>query len=154
FFYRALTALVYMQLSWNEFMGVSGSLENMQEYQSEIESYKEKRGSTLFTKFTGSIEINNASFSYGETKILKNISLNISKNQTVAFVGESGSGKTSLVNLIASLLPQDEGELYIDGISFKDLDNNSYRKRIGYITQDSVVFNDTIYNNVTFWSEP
>src|SRR5690606_39844704 len=107
-----------------------------------------------FTKFKDSIRITNASFSYGETKILKNINLDISKNQSIAFVGESGSGKTTLVNLITSLLPQDGGELTIDGISFKDLDNNSYRKRIGYITQDSVVFNDTIYNNVTFWSEP
>lgn len=153
FFYRALTALVYMQLSWNEFMGVSGSLENMQEYQKEIESYKEKTGSTPFTKFKESIKINNASFSYGETKILKNINLSISKNQSIAFVGESGSGKTTLVSVIASLLPPDDGELSIDGISFNELDYNSYRNRIGYITQDSVIFNDTIYNNVTFWSE-
>ncbi len=154
FFYRALTALVYMQLSWNEFMGVSGSLANMQEYQSEIESFKEKSGSIPFSKFKESIKINNASFSYGNTKILKNINLNISKNQSIAFVGESGSGKTTLVNLIASLLPQDEGELYIDGILFSHLDLDSYRKRIGYITQDPVIFNDTIYNNVTFWSKP
>lgn len=154
FFYRALTALVYMQLSWNEFMGVSGSLENMREYQKEIASYKEKNGSISFAKFKESIKINNVSFSYGETKVLKNINLSISKNESVAFVGESGSGKTTLVSLIASLLPQDEGELSIDGISYNDLDNNSYRKRIGYITQDSVIFNDTIYNNVTFWSEP
>lgn len=153
FFYRALTALVYMQLSWNEFMGVSGSLENMQEYQKELQSHQERSGNIPFTKFNKSIEISNASFSYAETSILKNIDLQILKNQSIAFVGESGSGKTTIVNLIASLLPQDEGQLRIDGISFGDLDIISYRKRIGYITQDSVIFNDTIYNNVTFWSE-
>lgn len=153
FFYRALTNLVFMQLSWNEFMGVSGSLENMQDYQKELQTHQEKNGDIQFTKFKESIEISNASFSYGETSILKNIDLQILKNQSVAFVGESGSGKTTLVNLIASLLPQDEGRLRIDGILFEDLDTTSYRKRIGYITQDSVIFNDTIYNNVTFWSE-
>lgn len=153
FFYRALTNLVFMQLSWNEFMGVSGSLENMQDYQKELQTHQEKNGDIQFTKFKESIEVSNASFSYGETSILKNIDLQIFKNQSVAFVGESGSGKTTLVNLIASLLPQDEGRLRIDGISFEDLDTTSYRKRIGYITQDSVIFNDTIYNNVTFWSE-
>lgn len=153
FFYRALTALVYMQLSWNEFMGVSGSLENMQDYQKELQTHQEKSGDIPFTKFKDSIEIINASFSYGETSILKNIDLRILKNQSVAFVGESGSGKTTLVNLIASLLPQDKGQLRIDGISFEDLNTVSYRKRIGYITQDSVIFNDTIYNNVTSWSE-
>lgn len=154
FFYRALTALVSMQVHWNSFMSVSGSLENMQSFQNEIESNKEKNGSIAFSKFKNAISINQVNFYYGASKILDNINLRIFKNQSVAFVGESGSGKTTLVNLIAGLLPEDNGEIFVDGISIKELERESYQKRIGYITQDPVVFNDTIYNNVTFWSEP
>jgi subfamily B ATP-binding cassette protein MsbA len=134
-------------------MSVSGSLENMRDFQKEIELNKEENGTISFLKFNDTIKITEVSFSYGETKILDNINLEIRKNESIAFVGESGSGKTTLVNLISGLLSGDTGKLSIDGISFNDLDKDSFRKRIGYITQDSVIFNDTIYNNVTFWSE-
>jgi subfamily B ATP-binding cassette protein MsbA len=153
FFYRALTALVSTQLHWNAFISVSGSMENMKDFQSKIESDREKNGKISFDKFKKSIVIDQVDFSYGEFKVLKNINLNIQKNQSIAFVGESGSGKTTLVNLIAALLPEDNGGLFVDGIPFSDLDKNTYQKRIGYITQDPVIFNDSIYNNVTFWSD-
>src|SRR5690606_38019406 len=104
--------------------------------------------------FQSSIELQQVNFSYGSFRILENVNLHIGKNRSVAFVGESGSGKTTLVNLIAGLLPKDKGGLYIDGVSMDDLDRYEYQKRIGYITQDPVIFNDTIYNNVTFWAEP
>jgi len=154
FFYRALTSLASMQVHWNAFVSVSGSLENMQSFQNELESNVEENGSTPFFKFQRALNINHVDFSYGPSKILDNINLNILKNQSVAFVGESGSGKTTLVNLIAGLLPEDNDGLYIDGISIRNLDRESYQQRIGYITQDPVVFNDSIYNNITFWAEP
>jgi subfamily B ATP-binding cassette protein MsbA len=153
FFYRALNSLVFTQLHWNAFLSVSGSMENMKNFQNKLESNREKNGDIPFGKFEDSIVINQVDFSYGDFKILKNINLDIQKNQSIAFVGESGSGKTTLVNLIAALLPQDNGSLYIDGLSFGDLEKSTYQKRIGYITQDPVIFNDSIYNNVTFWSE-
>lgn len=153
FFYRALNSLVFTQLHWNAFLSVSGSMENMKNFQNKLESNREKNGDISFGKFEDSIVINQVDFSYGDFKILKNINLDIQKNQSIAFVGESGSGKTTLVNLIAALLPQDNGSLYIDGLSFGDLEKSTYQKRIGYITQDPVIFNDSIYNNVTFWSE-
>lgn len=154
FFYRALTALLSMQTHWNAFMSVSGSLENMQDFQREIESGEEENGKVIFSKFQNSITINQVDFHYGTSKILDNVSLTIAKNQSTAFVGESGSGKTTLVNLIAGLLTEDKGEMYIDGIPIRKFDRQSYQKRIGYITQDPVIFNDTIFNNVTFWAEP
>jgi len=154
FFYRALTSLLSMQTHWNAFMSVSGSLENMQDFQKDIESNREEIGDTPFTKFEDAIVMNQVDFYYGKSKILDNISLRINKNQSTAFVGESGSGKTTLVNLVAGLLSEDKGEMIVDGIPSKYLDKESYQKRIGYITQDPVVFNDTVYNNVTFWAEP
>jgi ABC-type multidrug transport system fused ATPase/permease subunit len=80
--------------------------------------------------------------------------LEIHKNETIAFVGESGSGKTTLINIISGLLPVTSGKMLIDGIDSKDLNKNSYSRRVGYITQEPVVFTDTIFNNISFWAEP
>lgn len=154
FFYRALNALAYMQQQWNSFMSVSGSLENMQDFQNEIESEYEKNGNLHFNRLESSIELRNVDFSYENTNILKDINLVIPKNQSIAFVGESGSGKTTLVNLVSGLLLVDNGDVYIDGLSIKELNRSSYQRRIGYITQEPVIFNDTIFNNVTFWANP
>src|SRR5690606_29418711 len=154
FFYRALNSLAYMQQQWNGFMSVSGSLENMQEFQKEIEIKNEPNGNLIFNELKSEISLRNVCFSYGETTILSNINIDIPKNRSTAFIGESGSGKTTLVNLIAGLLPPDSGCIYVDDIPFPQLDKHTYQKRIGYITQEPVIFNDTIFNNVSFWSEP
>ena len=93
-------------------------------------------------------------FNYGKKQVLKDISFALHANKTLALVGESGSGKTSLMNLMAGLALPDEGEIYIDGQSFHQLDRRSFQRRIGYITQEPVIFSDTIFNNVTFWDQP
>lgn len=71
----------------------------------------------------------------------------------VAFVGESGSGKTTLVNIIINLLRPDAGDILIDGVSLSQYNQFSYQEKIGYISQESSIFNDSIYNNVTFWAD-
>lgn len=154
FFYRALASLVNMQQSWNSFMSVSGSLENMQTFQSELQAGKEKTGNEPFESFRERIELKNLSFNYGKTAVLKEINLNIYKNQSIAFVGESGSGKTTIVNLIAGLLPEDKGFIFVDGKPFRSYNKKMFQHRIGYITQEPVIFNDTIFNNVSFWAPP
>ena len=153
FFYRALGSLMGMQQSWNSFLSVSGSLENMQNFEKELNAKKESNGHKVFKGLNDRIVCENLSFSFGETNILNNINLEIKKNQTVAFVGESGSGKTTLVNVIAGLLDVSSGDVLVDGASISKLQKQSYQQRIGYITQEPVIFNDTIYNNITFWAE-
>lgn len=153
FFYRALTSLLNLQNSWNRFLEVSGSVDNVRTFQNELNRNKDQNGSEAITSFSDKIEIKNADFYYVETPILSNINLSISKNETVAFVGESGSGKTTLVNILAALMPLDKGGMYIDGKDVSGLDVSTYQSRIGYITQEPVIFNETIYNNVTFWDE-
>src|SRR5690606_10685508 len=151
FFYRALTALMLMQASYNGFLAVSGSMENMIDFEQRLNDNRETEGEIETGDFKHQINLVNASFSYNNMPVLKNINLSIQKNQAVAFVGESGSGKTTLVNVLAGLIPLDEGYMDVDGIDRKKLKIASYQKRIGYITQDPVIFNDTIFNNVTFW---
>ena len=153
FFYRALTALLSLQNSWNRFLEVSGSVENVRNFQDELNRNRDQNGIQKISGFSDKIQLKNVGFTYGKNSVLFDINLNIIKNETVAFVGESGSGKTTLVNILAALMPVDKGEMLIDGHELGKLDVTSYQERIGYITQEPVIFNETIYNNVTFWDE-
>jgi subfamily B ATP-binding cassette protein MsbA len=152
FFYRSLLYVMSLQNSWNGFLNSSGALINMTEFMNELQQHQEKYGSTSFEAFTSTIQLKNVDFFYGETRVLKNLNLSIRKNKTVAFVGESGSGKTTLVNLLTGLMPVDGGQITIDGIRYRDLDLRTLQKRIGYITQDPVIFSDSVYDNVTKWA--
>lgn len=153
FFYRALSSLMNLQNSYNRFLELSGSLENLMDFQKEINNEKEQNGTKAIEKLNLSIELKDVYLAYDTIDILKNINLEIAKNETIAFVGESGSGKTTLVNILAGLVPADKGSVCIDGTNRKDIDIKSYQKKIGYITQDPVIFSDTIFNNVTLWAE-
>lgn len=154
FFHRALTALLSFQSSYNSFLGVSGSLESIEKFEIELRDGLEKEGAEILSEIAQGIQVCNVDFKYNTTFGLKNISFEIAKNQTVAFVGESGSGKTTLINLISGLLLPTNGTIYIDNIPIEQLSLLSYQSRIGYITQEPVIFNDTIFANVTFWAEP
>jgi subfamily B ATP-binding cassette protein MsbA len=154
FFYRSLTFLMALQNYWNTFLSVSGSLENMSEFTNELRSHQEVRGTEKVDKFQKSLLLKNLSFSYGNEPILRDISLEIPKNETIALVGESGSGKTTLMNVLSGLLSGEKGMFFIDDKDSQTIDIVSFQKRIGYITQEPVIFNDTVFNNITFWDVP
>jgi subfamily B ATP-binding cassette protein MsbA len=155
FFYRALTALMAFQSKYNSFLSASGALDNITDFEHELNANSETVGTTELNSFKHTVVLKNTDFGYDEPDgVLKEINLRVEKNQTVAFVGESGSGKTTLVNLVSGLLKPNRGTVLIDGISHQDLNINSYQARIGYISQDPVMFNDSIFNNVTFWAPP
>jgi ABC-type multidrug transport system fused ATPase/permease subunit len=154
FFYRALNYLMVMQTQWNGYLSMSGSVKNMDEFLANLKENKEKYGNKKIDHFTSNMVLNGTSFYYKSNDlILKSINLTIEKNKTVAFIGESGSGKTTLVNILTGLLPISEGRYSIDGIDSKDIDMRTFQNRIGYITQEPVIFDDNVYNNVTFWDE-
>lgn len=153
FFYRALSALVVMQTYYNTFLSLAGSMDNMTNFEKEIKFNLEKDGIVEIDEFKKQIALKSADFYYGDTHILEDITITVEKNESIAFVGESGSGKTTLVNLLVGLMPLDRGQLYVDDIDRRSLNVESYQQRIGYITQEPVIFNDTVFNNVTFWDE-
>mgnify|MGYP002373622920 CR=1 FL=1 len=108
---------------------------------------------TIISEFKNDITFNNVSFSYkkgDEGYVLKGVNLNIPKGKTIALVGQSGSGKTTLADMIPRFYDTDLGEIKIDGVSLKNIDIMSLRKLIGVVTQESVLFNDTIENNIAF----
>lgn len=100
--------------------------------------------------FEADIEFKNVSFAYDTERVLKNINLHIKKGKTVALVGPSGGGKSTLADLVPRFYDPVEGEVCIDGKSLKDLELESLRKQIGVVTQESILFNDTIFNNIAF----
>ncbi len=105
------------------------------------------------TDFTDKITIENINFSYQEEKVLKDFSLTIPKGKTIALVGQSGSGKSTIANLLTRFYDVQEGEIRIDGLNIKDLEIHSLRALIGLVTQDSILFNETIKGNITLGIE-
>ena len=100
--------------------------------------------------FQHQIEFRHVSFRYGEQWVLRDINLIIKKGETVALVGQSGSGKSTLVDLIPRYYDAVEGEILIDGINVKDLRLHDLRALIGNVNQESILFNDTFFNNISF----
>ena len=98
--------------------------------------------------FTTSISLKNVKFKYEKELVLKDFSLNIAKGQTVALVGQSGSGKSTIANLLTRFYDVNSGNITIDGTDIKDLDLQSLRALMGLVTQDSILFNDTIKSNI------
>ncbi|MCI5090779.1 MAG: ABC transporter ATP-binding protein/permease [Phaeodactylibacter sp.] len=154
FFYRALSAVTTLQTSYNQFLSFSGSLTNMTDFVIELRKQRERNGSIAMPSFQRVIRVENVSFGYqlGDW-ILQDLKLSLYRNETLALVGESGSGKTTLMNLLSGLLQPSQGKIWIDGQDMSQLDILSFQSRIGYITQEPVIFDDTIFNNVSFWAE-
>ena len=106
--------------------------------------------------FENKISFNDVSFSYVKEdgkKVLKNINLDIPKGKTVALVGQSGSGKTTLADMLPRYYDVDLGSITIDGINIKDLRITDLRGLMGIVTQESILFNDTVFNNIAFGME-
>ena len=104
--------------------------------------------STNINEFKSEIKFKNIDFSYSRNFYLKDFSLEIKKGKSIALVGSSGSGKTTLVNLINRFYDTDSGKILIDNIEIKNIKLKSLRSLIGMVTQESILFNDTIKNNI------
>ena len=102
----------------------------------------------LLKTFKDKIEFKNVDFSYGQSKILDKISFTIKKGQSVALVGSSGSGKTTIANLLNGFYNSDSGSISIDGMEISSITRESLYKNISIVTQESILFNDTIMNNI------
>ncbi|NMH86690.1 ABC transporter ATP-binding protein [Flavivirga algicola] len=109
---------------------------------------KDKENAIAKMSFDSEIEFKNISFKYEDDYVLKNFSLTIPKGKTVALVGQSGSGKSTIANLITRFYDVNKGEISIDGIDIRDLTTDSLRRQLGIVTQDAILFNDSIKNNL------
>ncbi|TZF86013.1 ABC transporter ATP-binding protein (plasmid) [Pedobacter sp. BS3] len=100
--------------------------------------------------FNKSIEFKNVSFAYGDKQVLDSISLIIPKGKTIALVGPSGGGKSTLMDLIPRFIEPDNGAILFDDIDTRNIKANSLRSQMGFVNQESILFNDSIFNNIAF----
>ena len=105
------------------------------------------------TLFKSEINLRNISFKYEDEYVLKNFNLTVKKGSTVALVGQSGSGKSTIANLVTRFYDVNEGDISIDGNNIKYLSKKSLRGLLGLVTQDSILFNDTVKNNIGLGKE-
>ena len=116
-------------------------------------SIKDKPNAIVKQGFTKSVRIDNICFKYEQENVLQNFSLEIPKGHTVALVGQSGSGKSTIANLVTRFYDVNTGGIAIDDIDIKDMTQNSLRGLLGLVTQDSILFNDTIRENLLIGKE-
>ena len=115
----------------------------------EYDKYSNDRTRNIeIEEFKDKISFQDLEFSYGESKILDGITFTIKKGESVALVGSSGSGKSTIANLLNGFFSADSGSLLIDGINISDIKRESLYKNISIVTQESILFNDNIFNNI------
>lgn len=127
----------------------SASLERMEEILGVENAIQEIQNAKPVKEFRDSIELRNVSFAYGEKQILKDLNLTIEKGKTIALVGSSGAGKSTLADLIPRFHDVSSGEILLDGTNIKQLKLDDLRRLMGVVSQEPILFNDTLYNNIT-----
>ncbi len=126
----------------------NAAAERIQEIIDSPNPLKDKPNAIIKTGFDSEIAFENISFKYQDDYVLKNFSLTIPKGKTVALVGQSGSGKSTIANLITRFYDVNEGRILIDSLDIRDLATKSLRNQLGIVTQDAILFNDSIKNNL------
>jgi subfamily B ATP-binding cassette protein MsbA len=129
------------------------SLERINNILEEDERIIEKPNSIVIKDLNDSVEFNNVSFGYGQEVVLNSINLSVKKGSSVALVGESGSGKSTMMDLLTRFYDVESGEVLIDGINVKDLTIKSLRSLIGIVSQESILFNTSVTENIAFGDE-
>ena len=152
-FHRGLQSLIGIQSNWQSVMSLIGSVEIVHDEFQKAKKSQERKGGQEVTPLSSEITLENVSFSYGGGEsVLENISLDIPSNSTIALVGESGAGKSTLVDMLTLLLPPQSGRILIDGVDATNIDLSSWRSQIGYVSQETVMFDDTVANNISLWA--
>ncbi|MGI5899036.1 MAG: ABC transporter ATP-binding protein [Christensenellales bacterium] len=113
-------------------------------------SIRNRPGCISSEDIKGEVEFKNVTFSYGDEKVLHDISFKAEEGETIAIMGLTGSGKTSVVNLMARFYETNVGEVLIDGVDVRNYDLHSLRNNIGYVAQETFLFSETIANNIAF----
>lgn len=114
---------------------------------------KDAPNAVVKTSFDRGISIQHISFAYEKEKVLRNFSMELEKGKSVALVGQSGSGKSTIANLVTRFYDVPDGEIKIDGLNIKEVTKKSLRNLMGLVTQDSILFNDTVRNNILLGKE-
>jgi subfamily B ATP-binding cassette protein MsbA len=149
-FYQILVPAKAISSSFSSIQRGLSSAERIFSVIDVVPMIEEPKNPVTVAEFKNEITFSNASFAYGNDPVLKNINLVIPKGKMVALVGPSGGGKSTMADLIPRFYDTSEGEIKIDGINVKEYSLESLRGLMGIVTQESILFNDTIFNNIAF----
>ncbi|HEV7621617.1 MAG TPA: ABC transporter ATP-binding protein, partial [Flavisolibacter sp.] len=147
-FYNILNPTKTLSTSFSNMVKGSAAIERIEEVLKTKNTIDDNLSGKRLTTFTNAIELKNIHFSYDGAVVLKNINLVIEKGKTIALVGSSGAGKSTLADLIPRFHDVTSGEVLIDGINIKEYSLRSVREQISIVTQEPILFNDSIENNI------
>ena len=148
-FYQVINPLKNLSTALYNVQKGTAALDRIEQLLSVENTIKELPGAKTISSFNNEIEFRNVTFNYGDKKILDNVNLSVKKGKTVALVGASGAGKSTLVDLVPRFHDVSGGEILIDGVNIKEYRLFELRKLMGVVSQEPILFNDTIYNNIT-----
>ena len=151
---RAMTYFQQTQRNFQGFLNFSGSVRLFQRLNVELANYEEVTNPAGDAPdFDQPVKFENVSFAYNDSEtVLDSLNLIIPPKKTIAFVGASGAGKSTLVTLLSGILRPTSGTISIGGVGYDEINHEKLRKGIGYVTQEGVIFNDTVHNNLSLWT--
>ena len=148
--YQILTPAKAITKANQALMGGNAAYERVAFILDATNPLKDNLDAVTITEFKSEIKFTNVSFKYDTEYVLKDFNLTVPKGKRIALVGESGSGKSTLANLVTRLYDVTEGSITFDGVNIKNVTTDSLRKQMGIVAQDSILFNDSIANNISF----
>lgn len=151
--YQILTPAKAITRALHDLQGGSAAYERVAFILDSENPLQDKPNAKVITDFKHEIKFNNVSFKYKDDYVLKNFNLTIPKGKIVALVGQSGSGKSTIANLVTRFYDVNEGSITFDNVDIRDIVTKSLREQMGIVAQDSILFNDTISNNISLGIE-
>lgn len=147
---RGTKAMLTVQNSWQRVSQLIGSVEIIQDELEFAAEEVEHRGEKEVPRLADAVEFQDVCFAYDadEGDVLKSVSLRFPRNQTVAIVGRSGAGKSTVADLLTMLLRPSSGQMRIDGVDVAETDPRTWRRQLGYVCQETIVFDDTVAMNI------
>jgi ABC-type multidrug transport system fused ATPase/permease subunit len=152
-FHRGMQSMIAIQSSWQGTMNQIGAVEMVNDELDAVYDHEELDGRREVGTLSQGIEFEDVCFAYKaeDGDVLHDVNISVPVNQTVALVGESGAGKSTLVDMMTLMLRPRTGTIRIDGVPHDEIDLASWRDQIGYVSQETVVFDDTVANNINLW---
>ncbi|HRH48501.1 MAG TPA: ABC transporter ATP-binding protein [Panacibacter sp.] len=152
-FYNVINPAKSLSTSFSNMQKGTAAIQRIEEVLNAPVTVDDNPNGKKITTFNHSIEFKNVGFAYDDFVILKNINLTVGKGKTIALVGSSGAGKSTLADLVPRFHDVTSGELLIDGVNIKDYSLKDLRELMGIVTQEPILFNDTIANNIALGKE-
>ena len=147
-FYNIINPVKALSTSFSNMRKGSAAIARIEELLNTPQTIDENPNGIVFESFKDRIEFRNVQFAYGDKRVLDDINFTLNKGKTIALVGSSGSGKSTLADLLARFHDVSDGQVLIDGIDIRDYALHTVRKQMSLVTQEPILFNDSISNNI------